>query len=49
MLLFQATKMTHVPEGRLKVTVKEANKKKALKQVAGSTLNKKVNELTTAK
>ena len=33
--------MTHILKGRLKVTMEEADKEKALKQVTESTLNEK--------
>lgn len=45
MLLFKTTQLNHVVDGRLKGIMEEANKEKALKQVAKATLNEKVLEL----
>ena len=47
LLLFQATQLTHVVEGWLKGVMEEADKEKALKQVAEATLNEKVLKLAT--
>ena len=40
--------MTHVVEGRLKGMMEEADKEKALKQVAKASLNEKTLELSMA-
>lgn len=37
--------MTHILKGQLKLATEEANREKAFKQVAKSTLRKKVREL----
>lgn len=40
-LLIQAAQLTHVVEGQLKVAYEEADKEKALKQVAEASLHEK--------
>lgn len=47
MSLSQAAQLTHVVEGRLKGMMEEADKDKALKQVAEVSLNKKTLELNS--